>query len=359
MENQTATTVENDLVGYSDLKNQILENKQEKPSSQDIRDEKPVTKEETPFNKKFIFRRGDESVEIDDDFELEIMADKRPIKLSLKDLRDRAAGDVAIKNRMHSLAEEKKRVQSTFKEFAELSKKDPLGALEFISAKATEADSEFAYDAYIEKLAEQAEKYGQMDEKDRKALDLEKKLEKAETDLSLKNREAAVILRKEELQTEYPEVGDSQFASMVDTILTDEALSQGLEDENDVMDRVEDLIQETLTQRDIMSVIQDVNPSYLKDKTLIFSLSDQIRQNPDLDEEDIRDIVRQLVEPQQKIAPEFSGERQYASKILSQKARQSTPIEQVREQNMTPYELLTAQLIEKQNEIKKTPLYKR
>ena len=50
---------------------------------------------------------------------MEIMADKRPTKLTLRELKERAAGDIAVKNRMHSLAEEKKRVQSTFKEFAE------------------------------------------------------------------------------------------------------------------------------------------------------------------------------------------------------------------------------------------------
>ena len=70
-----------------------------------------------------------------------------------------------------------------------LSKNDPLAALEYISNKAKEADNEFEYNKYLEKLAEQAEKLGKMDERARKAHELEKKLKKAEQDLSQKERQ--------------------------------------------------------------------------------------------------------------------------------------------------------------------------
>ena len=55
-------------------------------------------------------------------------------------------------------------------------KKDPLAALEFISRKVNETDSEFQYNKYLEKLAEQAEKLGQMTEEQRKAWELEKNI---------------------------------------------------------------------------------------------------------------------------------------------------------------------------------------
>jgi hypothetical protein len=357
-----ASTVEMDKSGFAELKSQLLEKKTETPVSTDIRDANKEVKptEEAPKNKKFLFKRGEESVELDDDYELEIMADKRPTKMTLRELKERASGDIAVKNRMHALAEEKKRVQSTFKEFAELSKKDPLGALEFISARAKEADGEFEYQKYIEKLADQAEKLGQMDEKDRKNLELEKKLEKAETDLSWKQREQAVALRKQQLQSEYPEIGDSQFSQMVEAVLGNEVLLEGVEDEKGVMDKVEELIQETLTQRDIMQVINEVNPAYINDNNLIFSLSDQLRQNPDLDEDDIRDIIKQVVAPQEKIkSPESLADAMRASKVLSSKARDGTPINQIREQNMSAYDLLKQQLLDKKVENSKTPLYKR
>lgn len=365
-----ASTVEMDRTGFSALQDQLLNNKSQKSEpSEDIRDKtdhssktNKAEKQEKPIpSKKYVFKKGDESLELDDDYEIEFMADKRPTKLTLRELKDRAAGDIAVKNRMHSLAEEKKRVQSTFKEFADLAKTDPLAALEFISNKARESDSEFEYSKYIEKLAEQAEKLGQMDEKERKAWELEKKLAKAEQDLSHKERQQTVVLRKQEMLTQYPEIGDSQFGQMVDAVLSNEELLEGLNDENDVMNKVEELIQETLTQRDIMSVIEDINSDYLNDNDLIFSLSDQLRQNPDLDEEDVRDIVRQLIAPKERVQRQshVSTDRERDIKTLSSKARQGTPTSSLRTQNASPYELLTQQLMERKQEISKTPLYKR
>lgn len=353
-----ASTVEMDRSGYTSLQNQLLNNKSHKDTEQDIRDK---VEPQTPSpSKKFVFKRGDESLELDDDYEMEFMADKKPTRLTLRELKDRAAGDIAVKNRMHSLAEEKKRVQSSFKQFADLAKTDPLAALEYISSKAKESDSEFEYSKYIEKLAEQAEKLGQMDEKERKAFELEKKLAKAEQDLSRKERTEAVVLRKQELLADYPEIGDSQFASMVDSVLSNEDLLVGVEDEHGVMDRVEDLIQETLTQRDILTVINEINPAYAKNNQLIFTLSDQLRQNPDLDEDDVRDIVRQIIGREEVVQKRpVQTERQRDFQTLSNKARQGTPVSSMRTQNADPYDLLKQQLMERKQELSKTPLYKR
>lgn len=357
-----ASTVEMDRTGYASLEDQLLNNKGAKANpDQDIREKTDQNQKYSNQSKKFVFKRGNESLELDDDYEMEFMADKKPTRLTLRELKDRAAGDIAIKNRMHSLAEEKKRVQSTFKQFADLAKTDPLAALEYISNKAKESDSEFEYTKYIEMLADQAEKLGQMDEKERKAFELEKKLAKAEQDLSRKERTEAVVLRKQEMLADYPEIGDSQFGQMVDAVLSNEELLEGLENEHDVMNKVEELIQETLTQRDIMSVIQDVNPSYLNDNTLIFTLSDQLRQNPDLDEQDVRDIVSQLIGQEERI-PRRSAvqtDRQRDLKTLSSKARESAPIRSLKSQNASPYDLLRQQLLERKEEISKTPLYKR
>lgn len=359
-----SSTVVMDHTDFSSLENQLLNNKGAKATpDQDIREKTEPTESSRAIqpSKKYVFKKGDQSLELDDDYEMEFIADKRPTKLTLRELKDRAAGDIAIKNRMHSLAEEKKRVQSTFKQFADLARTDPLAALEYISNKARESDSEFEYSKYIEKLAEQAEKLGQMNEEQRKAWELEKKLAKAEQDLSRKERTEAVVLRKQDLLTTYPEIGDQQFSQMVDAVLSNEELLDGLESEGDVMDKVEELIQETLTQRDIMSVIQEINPAYLNDNGLIFSLSDQLRQNPDLDEEDVRDIVGQIIGPSQRAQPRqpIQSDRQRDIQTLSRKARQATPVREMRNQNATPYELLSQQLLERKQELSKTPLYKR
>lgn len=360
-----ASTVEMDNTGFDSLTEQLLDKKAthavvDKGDIRTAKQEQPESrKQEAPSSKKYVFRRGEETLELDEDYELEMMADKRPIRLSLRELKDRAAGDVAVKNRMHALAEEKKRVQSTFKEFATLAKTDPLAALEFISSKANESDSEFEYNKYIEKLAEQAEKLGKMTDEQRKAHELEKKLNKAEENLSRKERTEAVVLRKQEMLADYPEIGDSEFGQMVDAVLSNEELLEGLENEHDVMQKVEELIQETLTQRDIMSVIREINPDHLNDNQLIFSLSDQLRQNPDLDEEDVRDIVRELIAPAQRASAPRVDQRAQDIRTLSSKQRQAMPVSRMREQNVDPYKLLEQQLLEKRDEIRKTPLYKR
>lgn len=350
-----SSTVEMDSSNFNDLRNQIISKKPEK--NEDIR----AKQETAPVSKKYIARKGDQELELDDDFELEIMADKKATKLTLRELKERAAGDIAIKNRMHSLAEEKKRVQSTFKEFATLAKTDPLAALEYISNKAKESDSEFEYSKYIEKLADQAEKLGNMNDEQRKAWETEKKLAKAERDLSQKERQQAVVERKQELLSTYPEIGDQQFGQMVDAILSNDDLLDGLETEHDVMNKVEELIQETLTQRDIMTVIQEINPAYVNNNELIFALSDQLQQNPDLDEHDVRDIVRQLIGDEEKVVERNSNktERDRDIRTLSNKARQTAPLQSLKTQSADPYDILKEKLLEKKQEIQKTPLYKR
>lgn len=356
-----SSTVEIDHAGYSALKDSILNSKTgEAEASQDIRQQKPEQSKEAPSAKKYFFQKGDQRLEVDDDYEIEFMADKRPTKLTLRELKERAAGEIAIKNRMHVLAEEKKKIQSTFKQFAEMSREDPLAALEFISRKAKESDSEFEYEKYIEKLAEQAEKLGQMSGEERKAVELEKKLKKAEQDLSYKERTEAVVRKKQELLSDYPQIGDREFGQMVDAVLNNEELLDGVEDEHGVMNKVEELIQETLTQRDLISVINDTNPDYANDNELLFSLSDQVRQNPDLDEEDIREIVRELIAPSQRPAPKSTDtQRNRDIRTLSNKARQANSRNVLRTQNAEPYDVLKEQLLARKQELSKTPLYKR
>jgi hypothetical protein len=364
-----ATTVEMNPEGFESLKDQILNSRAHKDAqTKDIRD-LPEEKEPAQVKtNKYLFKRGHQSLELEEDYELEFMADKKPTKLTLKELKERAAGDIAVKNRMHSLAEEKKRVQATFKEFAELSKKDALGALEFISRKAQETDSEFEYEKFLEMLADQAEQLGQMDEKDRKALELQKKLDKAEQDLSQKARERAVVLRKEEILADYPEIGDRQFGEMVHSVLENDALMEGLETEEDVMDKVQELIEETLLQKDIVAVIKDISPSHMNDTDLIFYLSDQIKQNPDWDEEDVRDILRETfgtakAKPTTSYQNDYKrqpqNDRKEEIRTLSNKARQSSTSSGLQDPSASSYEALEAQLKEYKKNNSKTPLYAR
>lgn len=357
-----STTVEMDDAGFSSLQDQILNSKAYKDeANRDIRDKQQEAKAAPVTSKKYAFTKGDHSLEIDEDYEIEIMADKKPTKLTLKELRERAAGEIAVKNRMHSLAEEKKRVQATYKEFAELAEEDPLAALEYISGKAKETHSAFEFNKFIEKLAEQAEKLSSMDENELKAHELEKKLKKAEKDLSQKAQIETVALRKQEILEEYPEIGDQQFGQIVDAVLDNDDLLDGVENENDVMDRAEELIQEILIQKDIRGLIEQINPEYLNDSDLIFSLSDQIRANPDFDEEDVRDIIGSLIghEERVEVKQRVQSEREKDIQTLSRRVRESTPEMSLKAQNASAYDILAEQLKEKNKVVQKIPLWKR
>jgi hypothetical protein len=349
-----ATVIENDYP-IEELQSQIINARESNKSDSSDEFEKEESREKSRVSKsqnqkmnkgKFVFRKGDQVFEIDEDAELEFMADKKPTKLTLRDLKDRAAGDIAVKNRMHSLAEEKKKINATFREFARIAQEDPLSALEYISERAQEADSNFEYQKYLEMLADQAEKLGSMDEKDRKAIELEKKLAKANQDLSLKEREQTVVLRKQEILSDYPEIGDQRFGQMVDAVLENPDLIEDCETEDDVMDKVEALIEETIAQRDIMRTIEKIDPSYTDDDDLIFAISDQLKQNPDLEEEDLEEIVREVLGTPRK----QDIQRIEASKKLSEKQRVSVPRNQLRAQGSSDFHLLAAELQRKKQE---------
>jgi hypothetical protein len=357
-----STTVEMDDSGYESLQKQLSANKSHSDEQKkDIRYKEPQDDKKQTSAKKYVFTKGDQSLEVDDDYEIEFLADKKPTKLSLRELKERAAGDIAVKNRMHSLAEEKKKVTATLKKFADLGKTDALAALEYISEMAKETDSEFEYQKYLELLADQAEKIGNMDEKDRKAMELEKKLKKVEGDLSHKQRVEAVALRKQELLSDYPEIGDQQFGRIVDSILENDDLMQGVKDENDIIDKAEDLIQEILTQRDIMSVIEEIDPSHLTDESLIFTLSDLLKQNPDFDEEDVRDIIGGIIgrNEREDIKEQLQNRRKQEIRTLSDKARNASTRESITTRDVSDFDLLRDQLLKKNKESQKTPLWQR
>jgi hypothetical protein len=135
---------------------------------------------------------------------------------------------------------------------------------------------------------------------------------------------------------------------MVEAVLANDELLEGVENENDFMDKVEDLVVETLTQRDLIQLIEEINPDEVNNNELIFSLSDQLRLHPDFDEDDVRDIVSELVTPVER-SPKRSRttERDRDISTLSRKARQASPISSMQMRNASPYDLLKQQILEK------------
>ena len=350
-----ATVMEPDVAGFESLKSQLLERRQTveripeaKLDAADL-DATPAetetkvenTNNQTPESKKFTFRKGDQTFDLDEDAELEMMADKVPMKLTLKELKDRAAGDIAVKNRMHQLAEEKKKVQSTLRDFTKLAKENPLKALEYISNKAKEADSSFEYDSYLKALADQAETLSNMSEPERQNKKLEEKLKETERDLS-QAKQVQNIRDRGALIMEETGIGESQFGELVQQVLASDNLMDGIENETQLMDVVQSFAHEVRAQQYVYQITKAVDKDLANDSQFLFYMSDVVQNNPEFDESDIRDMITDYLTPEKK----KQAEMRLSSK---QRGSPSNSPSQVKVQNMTDYELLVHQLQERKN----------
>lgn len=336
--------VEHDTQGFNDLINQ-LENRKPAPKIPEAKlspaDVMGRQEDQTEDVKKYTFRKGDQTFDIDEDAEIEFTADKSPVKMKLRDLKDRAAGDVAIKNRMHSLAEEKKKVQATLKEFTSLGKKDPLGALEFISKMAKEADSEFEYDKYLTALADQAEKLSQMTESELKAYKNEKKLEEVEGDLSEEKQKSLISQMRQESISRL-QIEESQFNDAAHRVLDNPDLMESIDNENEFFQTVEEMVTEARAQASVIKAINKVDPALATNEEMIFEISGLIRNNPDFTQADVQDIVNEVLSDHKK---------QGAEQRLSNRQRaNNVNLNHMKTQDVSEYGLLVEQLKERRDQ---------
>lgn len=339
------TTVQADVAGFEDLATQLMNKKDNKtsvPEAKLPREEIPTREEKAETEaRRSSFRKGEQVFDIDDDAEIEFMADKQSVKMKLAELKDRAAGDVAIKNRLHSLAEEKKKVQGTLKEFGKIAEKDPLKALEYISKQVKDAGTEFEYERYLAALADQAEKLGRMDEKERRAHQAEKRLKEVEGDLSQKEIESLVRQQAQESRDALG-ITESQFNQAAQMVLGNETLMETIEDEKEFFSTVEEMVVKARSQKRVEAAISRVDPSESTNTDLIIELADIIEDLlPDGTEADLQEIVAEVLKPKS---------RGRAEARLSEKQRSSMPVEHLRTQGASEYQLLVEQLKEKRFE---------
>lgn len=340
------STVQADVSGFEDLASQLLNKKDNKatiPEARLPREDLPTREEaqEAQESRKTSFRKGEQVYDVDDDAEIEFMADKQSVKMKLAELKDRAAGDVAIKNRMHSLAEEKKKVQGTLKEFGRIAEKDPLKALEYISKQVKEAGTEFEYEKYLSALADQAEKLGRMDDKERRAHQAEKRLKEVEGDLSQREVEE-LVRQKAQDSRDALGITESQFNQAAQMVLGNSTLMEAIEDEQEFFSTVEEMVVKARHQKAVEYAISRVDPSESTNSELIIELAEIVEELlPDGTEADLQEIVAELLKPKS---------RGRAEARLSEKQRSSMPIEHLRTQGASEYQLLVEQLKEKRIE---------
>jgi hypothetical protein len=242
----------------------------------------------------FKFSKGQKNWEVDDDAEFEFMADKKPVKMTLKEMRDAAAGGVAVRNRMRQLSEEKKTFREPFQEFSKTAKDDPLGALEKMFSAIQKIDPDANFNQFINDLASQAQKVARMEPNARKAYQLEKKLKEKDEKLSDSEQIIRIGELKQELMDEMglPEEKIYEFGQH---ILNHPVLSQGVETEEDLMERIGDLAEEVELQKASLEALRKHNPDTSPRDPLIFELSNLLKANPDFDQHDLDEIAEEVL----------------------------------------------------------------
>ena len=336
-------TVQADVAGFEDLATQLANKRDSKPipEAKLHKEDLPTKEEAAPEIRKTSFRKGEQVFDVDDDAEIEFTADKQSVKMKLAELKDRAAGDVAIKNRLHSLAEEKKRVQGTLKEFGKIAEKDPLKALEYISKQVKEAGSDFEYEKYLAALANQAEKLARMDDKERRAHQAEKRLEEVEGDLSQKELEG-LVRQSAQASRETLGISESQFNQAARMVMENPVLMDTIETDEDFFGTVEEMVTKAKHQKRVESAISRIDPAEINNTDLVIELADIIEELlPDGTDEDVREVVAEVLKPKIKGRVEAR---------LSDKQRSSMPIEHMKAQGASEFHLLVEQLKEKRLE---------
>jgi len=283
--------------------------------------------------KKIKFNKGEQSFEIDEDAVLEFMADKQPVKMKLKEMRDAAAGGVAVRNRMRELADEKKAINSVFKSFSSTAKQDPVKALQLMMSKVSELDPEMTYETFMNKLADQAKQIAEMEPTEQKVWELERELKEKEA--SIRSRE--LISMREDLESRTGMDAD-MFDQLATFIVEDTDLSKRINTEEDIIKEVGALYSEVALHQVSYEMLQEVSPKISPRSPIVNDLSKVIRLNPDFSEKDWLEIVR---------GAERYSSREDASRYLSNKQRTSTSDKDYIAQGMTPFEVLKRQAEEK------------
>lgn len=259
----------------------------------------------------FRFKKGDKHFDVDEDAEFEFTADKRPIKMTLKQMRDAAAGGIAVRDRMRRIAEEKKALYEPFKGFREQAKKDPLASLEKMFRVIGTVDPDVDYNEFLTDLAKQAQEVAKMEPNARKAQQLEKQIAEKDEELS----ETKQLNRIGELKSELMEqtgLSEEKIYEFGQHILNNPILSEGIEDEEDLMNRIGDLAEEIEMQKASFEALRKVKSDISHKDPLIFELTRLLKANPDFDEQDLQEIAEEVLN---------SVHKAKASQKLSKKQR--------------------------------------
>lgn len=312
----------------------------------------PETEKEdaTPSNEAqkgfFRFQKGKELYDIDPEAEIEFNADGKQVKMSLKQLRDAAAGGVAVRNRMRQLSEQKKAMLDPFVEAGSKAMDDPLGALKSMFSVVQKVNPSLNFKQFMQGLGKQAQNLSKMAPSERESYELKQQLQEEKEKSNKALNEAKMERLSAQLMSETG-LSEDKIYEFGDQILRNPVLKNSIKDEEDLFTRIADLAEEVELQQASFDALKKFSPKITARDPLVFELSKVLRQNPDFDERDLLDIAKGVV---------TNVTRTDAARVLSRKQRSAAINYKSPERdlaNMTPFESLKAQIEAKKQQNKK------
>lgn len=261
--------------------------------------------------KTFKFQKAESNFEVDEDATLDFTADGQPMTMTLREMRDAAAGGVAVRNRMRKLAEEKKALQDPYKDFSKNYKSDPFNSLKKVFNAIQKVDPAVNFNEFIADLGMQAQNMAQMQPSERKALLAQNELKEVKGQLTEAQRLQKMAVLKEEL-IEETGLSEEKIFSFGQEILNNKVLSKTVRTEEDLMSRIGDLAEEVENQQASHKALSRYKPNISPRDPLVFEFSTLLKNNSDFDEQDLNEIARDVM---------GSVSKAHASQRLSKKQR--------------------------------------
>jgi hypothetical protein len=306
----------------------------------DEEEQETTDSEREEKGKNFQFSIGDEIIDIDENAVIEIKADGKPVKMTLKEMRDAASGGVAVRNRMRILAEERKKLYAPYKNFTNLSESDPLSALKKVFSAIKQVDPKADLNKFLAGLGKQAQNLTRMSPSERKAYELERELDDTRENLTENQRIAKIQEMKQELIGEMG-LSEEQVYSFGQQLLSNPTLAEGIKTEEDLFDRIGDLADEVQRQQAVVTALHKFDPKLKKNDPLVFELSTILEKNPDFDESDLDEMAEAIL---------TGVKKSKASRVLSKRQRSSAVKSYVPNRDyskMNPKEALKAKILDK------------
>jgi len=294
--------------------------------------------------KSFLYSLGEEEGEIDENAIFELKADGKTMKMTLKEMRDAAAGGVAVRNRMRQLSDERKKLYTPYKDFYNIASKDPLGALKKVFSAIKQVDPKADMNSFLVGLGKQAQSLAKMSPSERKAYQLEKELDETRETLTESERIAKIQDLKQELIGEMG-MSEEQVFDFGQRILSDPTLAETVKNEEDLFDRIGDLHDEIERQQAVIAALQKHDPKLEGNDPLVFELSALLEKNPDFDESDLEEIAEGILKGVKKSnVSRVLSKRQRSNAVRGYKAKQ-----QPNYSRMAPKDALKQQILQKRN----------